>query len=578
MEKPVRIGIIYLAVGIYEEFWREFYPSCECFFCPEAEKGYEVFTDSTRIPAMNLKNVNCYHAENRGFIRNASAKSDFVCSIAERLRKSYDYVFYLNANYKFVEPVRTDEVLPAGNNDGLTVLSFDLYRNRPADNHPYDRNPDCHACIPYGKGERYYQSGFYGGETEAFIRLSEWCKIQTEADLSRKVIAKWHDESYVNRYLLNLHPRIINETYGYADYMPHRPYKAILLDKKKYLGERFEKFKDLSIDNSLSFLLDENLNPQKIAIVRIGGTLYEQLFQYAFFLWLRKRLAGTAQCYLSDADGNNILLKTYPAIRPDFVSEDMNRKIANANPLQIEHVKIDGLTPYVPGVKCKKAITVYEGKWIDPFYVEEVKDEWTNVFGCPLPDMEQTARHFLFFGSYLRNIGLFDGKMGLMIFLFHYARHSGNSLYEDFAMELFEDIGRDISVATPVGLGNGLCGIGWGILYLSQNGFIEDNTNEILEEIDERIMEYDLARMKDLSLENGFQGIALYLTERLKDLSSPYDTNYRMEFERKCTETGWQAPVSPSRTIGEAMLEKASPFPAVSTCCWQKELFKLFAI
>ena len=56
---------------------------------------------------------------------------------------------------------------------------------------------------------------------------------------------------------------------------------------------------------------------------------------------------------------------------------------------------------------------------------------------APSNQLEQTARHFLFFGSYLRHIGLFDGKMGLMIFLFHYARHSGNSLYEDFAMELF---------------------------------------------------------------------------------------------------------------------------------------------
>ena len=192
--------------------------------------------------------------------------------------------------------------------------------------------------------------------------------------------------------------------------------------------------------------------------------------------------------------------------------------------------------------------------------------------------LDQTARHFLFFGSYLRHIGLFNGKMGLIIFLFHYARHSGNSLYEDFAMELFEEINRDISAETPIGLGNGLCGIGWGILYLSQNGFIENNTNEILEEMDERIMEYDLTRMKDLSLENGFQGMALYLSERLKDLSSPYDTNYRMVFEQKCRETGWQAPPSPIKVLGKAMLENASSFPAVSAYCWQKELLSLFFV
>lgn len=192
--------------------------------------------------------------------------------------------------------------------------------------------------------------------------------------------------------------------------------------------------------------------------------------------------------------------------------------------------------------------------------------------------IEQTARHFLFFGSYLRDIGLFNGKMGLMIFLFHYARHSNRNLYEDFAMELFEEICRDISIYTPIGLKNGLCGIGWGILYLSQNGFIEDNINEILEEIDERIMEYDLSRIKDMSLERGFSGMALYLSERLKDPSSPYDMEYRKGFDYKCIETAWKAPICSFRTISEAMLKDASPFPAASTYCWQKELLNLCSV
>ena len=189
--------------------------------------------------------------------------------------------------------------------------------------------------------------------------------------------------------------------------------------------------------------------------------------------------------------------------------------------------------------------------------------------------MKQTARHFLFFGSYLGNIGLFNGKTGLMLFLFYYARHSGNSLYEDFAMELFDEICRDISPDTPVGLGNGLCGIGWGILHLCKNGFVEDTANEILEEIDCKIMEYDLSRVWDDSLESGFQGMALYLSERLKDFSSPYDTRYRSDFDRKCQTTEWECPASPLKVVCEAMSRQASPFPADSNCCWQKEFFKL---
>ena len=88
-------------------------------------------------------------------------------------------------------------------------------------------------------------------------------------------------------------------------------------------------------------------------------------------------------------------------------------------------------------------------------------------------------------------------------------------------------------------------------------------------------MEYDLSRVRDDSLESGFQGMALYLSERLKDFSSPYDTRYRSDFDRKCQTTEWECPASPLKVVCEAMSRQASPFPADSNCCWQKEFFKL---
>ena len=1209
---PIRIGIIYLAIGIYDEFWKEFYPSCEKYFCPDAVKGYEVFTDSERLLALELDNVTCHPMENRGFIRNVSAKSECICSIAERLEHEYDYIFFLNGNFKYLESIHTDEVIPLEENDFLTALSFSFYRNRDCKELPYDRNLDCLAYIPYGEGTRYYQGGLYGGRTQEIIRMSGWIRNRIDHDLARKVIARWHDESYVNRYLLDKNPKLLDETYAFVEgMMPFRPHKMMILDKKKYLGKKLEQFKDLSIDNSLSFLLDDNLEPRKMGIVHGQGRLGNQMFQFAYLLYLRKRCGVEMDWYLSDR-GFSQLSASFPHLSVNCQTEKQTKHIRQANPKQVDYVKEHHISRTEDISVPKKCITHYIGYWQCHSYVEAVRDElleafdwkqvssdagllawvkrmeegcsvsvhirrgdyqsaenreiygkvctpdyyhramqrmrdtlekkptfylfsddkeWTkkhfnetdciviNVeesgqdwkdlylmtrcehhiianssfswwgawlgrnpnktviapewwyYGMETPDllpstwillpiekkprkadcmktrmllgqmpdggsydnspgmhgkmgkvvslfelyeetgketwrergealldevmdecgdhiptgygtglcgvgfgiecllqkgyvegdaheilseianrvavavhtvtamdtdirngwlgialylhkrlscrksvssphvqelmestrclyqkiteripcvsshkeleecnqilglisrleictpngkgnavptvsvvlpvynteihlrkcldslleqnlsgmevimvndgstdrsseimkeyanryanfiyleqenrglsearntglvyaqgkyiafldsddwlekdalyklcqkaeqtyadmvigntravfqdghsfvygkgmqklfmqqqvmngcdcfvsmmqygfripmvynylyrrsylemngfrfmpglihedelwtpqvmlsarrvasvkeihynylqragsimqasdaskrisslktimvrlqqlsasqeredvrnalrlnvgilqqimgnlskndkmrddnlMEQTARHFLFFGSYLRDIGLFDGKMGLVIFLFHYARHSGNSLYEDFAMELFEEINRDISAETPIGLGNGLCGIGWGILYLSQNGFIENNTNEILEEIDERIMEYDLTRMKDLSLENGFQGMALYLSERLKDLSSPYDTNYRMVFEQKCWETGWQAPPSPIKVLGKAMLENASSFPAVSAYCWQKELLSLFFV
>ena len=98
--------------------------------------------------------------------------------------------------------------------------------------------------------------------------------------------------------------------------------------------------------------------------------------------------------------------------------------------------------------------------------------------------LEKIANHYLFYGSFYSDLGLYNGKMGMIIFFFHYARYTGNSLYEDFAGELLDDIYEDITDNISF---SQLCEIGWGILYLLQQGFVEGNADEILEIIDERL-------------------------------------------------------------------------------------------
>ncbi len=152
--------------------------------------------------------------------------------------------------------------------------------------------------------------------------------------------------------------------------------------------------------------------------------------------------------------------------------------------------------------------------------------------------LRNIATYQILYASYNAGIGLFDGKMGIAIFLFHYARYSGLSVYEKFASELLDDVCGEVSMETPITLGDGLCGIAWGITYLHKQGFIEGKLDEILSEIDERIMERSLLRIMDPSLEIGYRGIALYISERLA-LSSenemPFDKAYIEDFKKLCS-------------------------------------------
>ena len=96
-----------------------------------------------------------------------------------------------------------------------------------------------------------------------------------------------------------------------------------------------------------------------------------------------------------------------------------------------------------------------------------------------------------------------------VIFFFHYARYTGNSLYEDFAEEFLNEILENLHTETPISFKRGLAGIGWGMLYLIKQGFMETDIQETFKDMDEKVMEYNLLYMKDRSLETGAKGIGL---------------------------------------------------------------------
>jgi len=133
--------------------------------------------------------------------------------------------------------------------------------------------------------------------------------------------------------------------------------------------------------------------------------------------------------------------------------------------------------------------------------------------------------------EYIPDIGIWKGRMGIVIFLFHYARYSNNDLYKDLAEKMLTDMFNDIRKDTHCGFATGLSGIGWGIEYLHQQGFIEGNTSEILFDFDKRIMEINPNRIVDLNKDYGLGGIVLYLLARLytiekEEKENPFDRDY----------------------------------------------------
>jgi hypothetical protein len=137
--------------------------------------------------------------------------------------------------------------------------------------------------------------------------------------------------------------------------------------------------------------------------------------------------------------------------------------------------------------------------------------------------LERLANVLLLNASFIDNPGLLNGKMGIAIFFYQYARYTSCKIFEDYAGELIDEIYEGINTRTPVDFANGLTGIGWGIEYLVKNRFVEANTDEALSEIDNVIYRSSLYQPFLLENSNDLFGYGLYYISRLEESENNED-------------------------------------------------------
>lgn len=228
------VGILYIAIGRYASFFEDFYKSCELHLFPGTNKNYYVYSDV--IDGTNYASVKVIKATDHGWPGNTLMRFDmFADSQAEW--QDNDYMLFLNGNTLVLNDIRFDEIFPYDDIDTVTTLSWHVYDAMHPKTFPYERNPESVAFIPLSAGERYYQGGLFGARTKAFIRLVNQCRYQIAQDFERGMIAVNHDESHLNRYLLDKSVYTLTTIYGRPEewQYPENP-KLIFRDKNRLLG------------------------------------------------------------------------------------------------------------------------------------------------------------------------------------------------------------------------------------------------------------------------------------------------------------------------------------------------------
>ena len=129
--------------------------------------------------------------------------------------------------------------------------------------------------------------------------------------------------------------------------------------------------------------------------------------------------------------------------------------------------------------------------------------------------LDRLTRHLILNCHFAPNAGLLNGKMGGVVFFGRYAEHTGKAYFRQYAEELRDEVFDMVHENIPINFVDGLCGIGWGVEYLIQNSLMEGDSDDVLEDIDKKVIERDPLYIEDLSLHTGLRGVLMYVTARL---------------------------------------------------------------
>ena len=224
-------------------------------------------------------------------------------------------------------------------------------------------------------------------------------------------MARFHDESYINRYMLDKKPKVLNDGYALQHIWPyHGPHKAVVRNKEEVLGIHvLGRLKEVYTDTSLSFLLDEHLCFRPGGIVNLYGGLGNQMFGYAFCLYMQKKDSqrhwwiDAYACQNSNVHNGYELNKIFIGINASSeLSEESHQKLSQVSDKYKTNIKELHLSQVQTFISSDKSLVIYNGCWQCYPYVEACADELRQQFQFDETQLNEKNKKILAYdGTYV---------------------------------------------------------------------------------------------------------------------------------------------------------------------------------
>ncbi|XP_017195295.3 histo-blood group ABO system transferase [Oryctolagus cuniculus] len=198
----VTVGLASFAVKKYVVFLKPFLETAEAHFMVGHRVKYYIFTDQPNgVPPIRLgagRQMAILEVPTPAGRREVSGPRMEILSHFSSLHffKEVDYLVCAHVDVTFQEHVGV-EILSA-----LFGTIHPVFFGHHRDTFAYECWPQSQAHVPLGEGDFYYTEALFGGSVLEVHKLATACHEAMARDKAHHVEAVWHEESYLNKYLL----------------------------------------------------------------------------------------------------------------------------------------------------------------------------------------------------------------------------------------------------------------------------------------------------------------------------------------------------------------------------------------
>lgn len=203
------IGLFIIVTGKYDIFLQRLIDSLDTHFFKKENVIIYLFWDKPfyyfKLPSRF--SIVCFPIKHYSFPFITLYRYYLFNSVLNKI--NCEYLFYMDVDMILVGDVG-HEILPGENDGGLVVTGHPGFW---VGGGAWCTNTGSTAFTEENHRTRYVAGGFQGGETKAYLSACKEMADNIALDESRGIMAEWHDESHLNKYICNRKHKLLTPEY-----------------------------------------------------------------------------------------------------------------------------------------------------------------------------------------------------------------------------------------------------------------------------------------------------------------------------------------------------------------------------